>query len=231
MNFQVEVPKMKSKVLVFDVETTGLLPQKPRYSTAPIPITDYPHIIQLSFVLYDITDKNIIRSYDSYVKVDERVVISEYVSKLTGITKEMCNNGKDIMEVLHAFYQAYVECDVLVAHNMDFDEKMILIELERNRTQIIQSKPECMTVFNKVYEQVHGVERYCTMRKGTSLCNIMVDSKIAGKPATAKWPKLAELHIKLFNGETVEGLHNSMIDVLACLRCYVRMRHGITIRV
>ena len=28
------------------------------------------------------------------------------------------------------------------------------------------------------------------------------------------------------DGATVDGLHNSMIDVLACLRCYLKMRHN-----
>ena len=35
-----------------------------------------------------------------------------------------------------------------------------------------------------------------------------------------------ELYAKLFEGATVEGLHNSMVDVLTCLRCYLKMRHG-----
>ena len=46
-----------------------------------------------------------------------------------------------------------------------------------------------------------------------------------GRLPSKKWPKLCELYGKLFDGATVDGLHNSMIDVLACLRCYLKMRH------
>ena len=226
MNYQVDAPVRNRTALVFDVETTGLLPQKPRYSTAPIPISAYPHIIQLSFVLYDIINKNIIRSYDSYVKIGNDVVIGEFVSTLTGITNETCNSkGNDIVDVLRVFSRAYAECDVLVAHNIEFDEKLIMIETERNRPRLLKEGPECLTVFNKIHEQLRGIEQYCTMRKGITLCNIIVESKTPGKPPTAKWPKLSELYAKLFNNETVAGMHNSMVDVLACLRCYMQMRH------
>jgi hypothetical protein len=40
-----------------------------------------------------------------------------------------------------------------------------------------------------------------------------------------KWPKLSQLYFALF-GENPDGLHNSMMDVLVCLRCYLKMRHG-----
>ena len=46
MNFVVEAPKRKRTVLVFDVETTGILPKKDRLSTTPPPIEAYPHILQ-----------------------------------------------------------------------------------------------------------------------------------------------------------------------------------------
>ena len=230
MNTRSKVQQMassSSKVLVFDVETTGLLPQKPRYSTQQIPLSEYPHIIQLSFAVYDLNNNRLVRTYDSYVKIDATIEISEYVSKLTGITPDICNNsGNSITDVLKEFYMAYMECKAIVAHNMDFDEKMILVEMERNREQIIPLIPEYTTLFNKVREETSGIERYCTMRKGITLCNIMVESKMPGKPARAKWPKLAELYAKLFDGEIVDGMHNSMVDVMACLRCYLKMRHG-----
>ena len=230
MNTRSKVQQMvnSSKVLVFDVETTGLLPQKPRNSTQQIPLSEYPHIIQLSFAVYDLNNNRLVRTYDSYVKIDATIEINEYVSKLTGITRDICNNsGNRITDVLHEFYLAYMECNAIVAHNMDFDEKMILVELERHQEQMIQLIPDyTTTLFNKVREEAIGIERYCTMRKGITLCNIMVESKIPGKPARAKWPKLAELYAKLFDGEIVDGMHNSMVDVMACLRCYLKMRHG-----
>ena len=40
-----------------------------------------------------------------------------------------------------------------------------------------------------------------------------------------KKPKLIELYKHLFNNKEVDGLHNSMMDVLVCLQCYLKMRH------
>ena len=224
--------------LVFDVETTGLLPKR---SARGVSLAEYPHILQLSFVMYDLHENRICKTYDSYIRVGGEVVISEYVQNLTGISPSICvTTGKDIVEVLYNFYQAYIMCDVLVAHNMDFDEKMILVEMERNRIRIGEMFPEMLVVFNPVYEETRGLERFCTMRKGTTLCGLShsvsttTSDTVNGSSSTAdimvekkpKWPKLAELYAKLFDGTCPEGLHNSMNDVMATLRCYLKMRHN-----
>jgi DNA polymerase III epsilon subunit-like protein len=231
-NIQIYAPIRKRMILVFDVETTGLLPKKPRRKACEtsdnnaceneIPIESYPYIIQLSFVLYDLIESTPVIIYDSYIKIPEHVELSQYISDLTGITREICNKkGRDISDVLDKFYEAYMLAEVIVAHNMDFDEQMILIELQRNRKEIIEKLPYCFTIFSKIYEKLKGVQRYCTMRNGIELCAITVESK-----TTKKWPKLSELHQKLFD-EVPDGLHNSMVDVNACLKCYLKMRHGI----
>ena len=226
LSFSIQPPTYLRRFLVFDVETTGLLPYSRKGGVA-VPITEYPHILQLSFAIYDLSQKQVIRKYDAYVDVPDHVVISEFITNLTGITKEKCKReGRPIVEVLEQFYEAYMFCEGLVAHNMDFDEKMILVELERNREAVLAKAPYCFMTFNPMYEKVHGIERYCTMKKGTDICNILVESKTAGRPPSKKWPKLNELYGKLFEGATVDGLHNSMIDVLTCLRCYLKMRHG-----
>ena len=226
LSFSVPPPTYRRRFLVFDVETTGLLPNSRKGGVA-VPISAYPHILQLSFAIYDLSQKQVIRKYDAYVDVPDDAVISDFVANLTGITKEKCKReGRPIVEVLEQFYEAYMFCEGLVAHNMDFDEKMILVELERNREAVLAKAPYCFMIFNSMYEKVHGIERYCTMKKGTDICNIVVESKTAGRAPSKKWPKLAELYGKLFDGATVEGLHNSMIDVLTCLRCYLKMRHG-----
>tara|TARA_B100000902_G_scaffold18301_1_gene21923 strand:+ start:280 stop:1017 length:738 start_codon:yes stop_codon:yes gene_type:complete len=227
LSYSVPAPTYRRRYLVFDVEATGLLPKTRRNTTNAAPITEYPYILQLSFAIYDLSQKQIIRQYDSYIDVPDEVEITEFITGLTGATKELCKTkGRPIVEVLEQFYEAYMFCEGIVAHNMDYDEKMIMVEMERNRPAIMEKAPYCFMTFNPMYEQVHGIDRYCTMKKGTDLCNILVESKMPGRPPSKKWPKLCELYGKLFDGATVDGLHNSMIDVLACLRCYLKMRHG-----
>lgn len=253
MNYSIPAPIYRRRFLVFDVETTGLLPKITK-NTPPPTIDQYPHIIQLSFAVYDLYDRRIVQSYDSYVKTPKSVHISEFVSNLTGITNEICETqGRSIIRVLKQFYAAYRCCDGLVAHNMDFDEKMISIEIERNREEIMKRAPYCMTLFHPIYEKVNNIDRFCTMRRGTTMCNLTflksVETNNIGAAAEAanaaptkevsvsvsvsvskkrKFPKLAELFATLFESEKIPtNLHNSMVDVLVCLKCYLKMRHGI----
>jgi len=93
-----------------------------------------------------------------------------------------------------------------------------------------------------MYEKINNIDRYCTMRMSIKLCNIAfplshvqaVQAVQASSHSTTteqkprlKFPKLSELHQKLFGGEMPANLHNSMIDVEVCLRCYLKMRHNI----
>ena len=225
LTYSVPAPPLRTKFLVFDVETTGLLPRQSK--TTPTPISQYPHIIQLSFAVYDLSQRKVILEYDSYVRLEEDVVLPEKVVEITKITKAKCRDeGRDICVVLEKFYEAYMFCEGLVAHNIDFDEKMIQVELERNREKLMKSAPYCFMTFNTMYERVHGIDRYCTMKKGTDLCNIYHASP-DGKKDKKKWPSLKELYTHLNPTEPITGLHNSMVDVKACLRCYLKMRHNI----
>ena len=221
----INAPIRRRFVLAFDVETTGLIPKQSRGALSSIPITEYPYIIQFSFILYDIIDKQIVQMYDSYIKIPDLVQIPEKVVELTGIYKLTCQvRGRNIIDALTAFTEAYKSCDCVVAHNMDFDQEMIMIELERNRAEITSRAPQCFTLFNPLFERVQNIDKYCTMKKGTDLCNIVVSD--SGRPPRKKWPKLGELYACLFEGAEVKGLHNAIVDVKACLKCYLKMRHS-----
>jgi len=224
-NAPISLPQC-GKILVFDVETTGLLPKK-NFSPVPTPLTEYPHIIQLSFALYDIKQNCVVSQYDSYVKIDQTIDICDKIRDLTGITPTICEKqGRPIIEVLDEFNRAYKECDVLVAHNMDFDITMVQTEIKRNYESIIRSSsPNIITTFNHEYEETIGMVRYCTMKHSVDLCSIWVQPQDPKKKPWKKWATLAQLYAKLFDGGTVDGLHNSMVDVLTCLRCYLKMRY------
>ena len=64
---------------------------------------------------------------------------------------------------------------------------------------------------------------YCTMKESIDLCNIQMISKF-GKEYK-KFPKLSELHEKLF-GIIPKNLHNSLIDILITLRCFMKLKYN-----
>ena len=83
--------KPANKILVFDVETSGLLPKDVKMTTHTI--NEYPHILQFSYLLYDIKKNKIIKKSDNYIDVDSTVHISPKITELTGITREKCKKG------------------------------------------------------------------------------------------------------------------------------------------
>jgi len=67
-----------------------------------------------------------------------------------------------------------------------------------------------------------GIKEYCTMMNAIELCQIEATGR-NGK-TYYKYPKLHELHQYLFD-VMPNGTHDSMGDVLICLRCYGVMKH------
>jgi DNA polymerase III epsilon subunit-like protein len=208
--------------LIFDVETTGLLPK----TELDPPV----YITQLSFALYDLSNKELLKTYNAYIKIPEHVTISEKVTQITGIDREKLDaEGVDIIDVLVIFYDAYCEADIVVAHNLDFDSKVMEIEANRNYERLkienYESAPHIVWMFDSMYAKLTNIEMKCTMKMSKALCNI---ERVNSRGTYIKFPTLCELYEKLFHTKP-ENLHNSMIDVLVCLRCYLKLDHNIDI--
>jgi DNA polymerase III epsilon subunit-like protein len=186
--------------LIFDVETTGLLPKKKG--------DEMPHIIQLAYILYDTDRERILEVFNEYIKVPEGVIISPLITDLTGITQEMSEAGVPVEEALMLFYKAYTDADLLVAHNIVFDLTVI--------QSIASTKWRQLAV--ALNEKTKPI--YCTMDQGINRCRI---ERTNSRGVYLKQPKLVELYIHLFGGEPPKGLHNAFMDVLCCLRCFVKM--------
>jgi len=209
--------------LVFDVETTGLLP---KYNGAPL--SEFPNIIQFSFILYD-TDKLVIEKiYNKYIKTD--AVIDAKITEITGITREIVDSqGIHVCQALQEFFHAYMEADtILVGHNLEFDMKMVLAESARwGLNLIIDTFEEHCRMGNNDPKKLFDMSNpnfYCTMMHGIELCRL---ERTNSRGPYLKQPKLSELYQHIFETDAPEGLHNSLIDVFTCLRCYMDMGHQV----
>ena len=214
-------------ICVFDVETTGLLPKLSLYSTQKKSQEPLPYITQLSYALYHLESRQLIKTYNEYVRVPANVLISEKVSTLTGITREKLDeSGIDINTVLESFYDAYNRSDIAVAHNIEFDGRMIELETKRHfQLQLLLDSSNLSIFADQIYNdkvrakyKMTDIKSVCTMKTSVDLCNI---EKINSRGPYIKFPSLCELYEKLFN-ESPKNLHNSMVDVLVCLRCYLK---------
>ena len=211
MNNYIEKPNRR-RAMIFDVETTGLIPKNRD-------TTEMPHILQISFVIFDTQFWRVVKSVDLYINVAANIEISAKITELTGITREMCDAGETIQNAMREFCEEYMKCDIIVAHNIEFDREMIRIEIERLGQRDDDYKVY-NNVFNPEYEKSVNKDIYCTMKYGRNVCKIEQNGK---NGMYYKNPKLVELYEKLF-GMTPHGLHSSLIDTYICLRCFVKMR-------
>ena len=206
-------------ILVFDTETTGLIQKN-------APLEEFPYITQFSFMVYDVQNELIRSSFNTYIKLPHNVIISEFVSQLTGVTNEICDKqGIPITEALGIFYHTMNVCDCVVGHNIEFDIQMVNNEIVRNLHSLKQF-PDIKNMFDKYRLMKLGIQTDCTMRMTVESCSLYRTTENNKK--YKKFPKLVETYYHLFN-ETPENLHNSMVDTLVCLRCYLKIKFNIII--
>lgn len=212
------------KVLVFDTETTGLPGTK---IINPDTLNLWPHIVQFSYIIYDASINSIIEKSDSIVKLNDEIIISDESSKIHGITNEISKKkGIDIQRILNNFFCHLKKVDMLVGHNISFDINMLKVELLRiiYNDKIRSSE---RIIKNHKYN-LHYIINYknicCTLQESIELCDIKGVTKF-GKEYL-KFPKLLELHKKLFDSEP-NNLHNSFNDILVTLRCFMKLKYDI----
>ena len=182
--------------LFFDTETAGL----PRNYNAPTHhIMNWPRLVQLSWITTD-ADCNVLSQNDHIIYPDG-FTIPEETACLHGITTAIAKEkGEPLREVIDKFLKDFKAAKTIVGHNIDFDKNIVGAELIRLGLEDIMNSKESL----------------CTMKGSTEYC------KIPGSHGY-KWPKLQELHKKLF-GYEFEDAHNSMSDVTATLKCFKEMK-------
>ncbi len=206
----------RNKILVFDVETTGLLPKKND------PYGKFPYIIQLSFVIYDTKQRSIENAYNYYINPPADVQITPEITALTGITRQICEEkGSNFAEAIQTFYDCYCRCGYIVAHNNEFDITVIKHELSRHIENNNSIAFISFNLFNPEFEKNRNMISVCTMRYSIDMCNIWVPRPNNPDKLYKKFPSLRELYMHLFHKEPA-NLHNSLMDVCATLRCFLK---------
>ena len=182
--------------LIIDCETTGL----PRNWKAPVTDLDnWPRVIQLAWALYG-TSGEPIESVVRLVRPNGFVIPldAQRVHHIT--TEQALAEGKGLPEVLLEFSNAAAKSEIVVAHNIKFDERVISAEYLRLNLELPFAHKK----------------RICTMEQSSDFC------KIPGQYGF-KWPTLSQLHWKLFNSEYQEA-HDAGADVAACARCFFELK-------
>ncbi len=182
--------------LFFDTETTGL----PKNWKAPVTdLNNWPRLVQLAFLYYN--KEGIKLDGGNFIIKPEGYSISKESSNIHRITNERAiSEGVSLKSVLEIFQPYISQSEFLVAHNISFDEKIIGAEFLRINMD----------------SGLNGKKKICTMEKATNYC------KLEG-PYGYKWPKLSELHYKLFN-IVFEESHNAEVDIHATAKCFWELK-------
>ena len=182
--------------LFFDTETTGL----PKSWNTPVSdLNNWPRLVQIAWLQCDNYGKEITKQ--SYIIKPENFEIPQDAIKVHGISNEKANKfGIPLKNALNEFSNILKNSSLLVAHKMNFDEKVVGSELIRT----------------KIHNNLSSITKICTMQATTDFC------KISG-PYGYKWPTLMELHKKLFNS-TFDEAHDALSDVSACAKCFFELK-------
>ena len=193
-------------VIVFDTETTGL-PQG--WNTPPTESDKYPHIVQISYMLYDTNLDKTVACEDHIINLSASVDLPIESVRIHGITRaRMKSKGIPIEHALDDFEEALAEADLVVGHNVRFDKNMVLAEAHRCGRPLTFAKKD----------------EYCTMLNGVEECKIKKEGK-----SQFKYPNLSELYSHFF-GEMPRGVHDSMADVVYTLRCFLALNGRTDVR-
>lgn len=175
-------------------------PGVPNDWNAPVSdLNNWPRLVQLAYLVYD-AKGSLVMSKETVIKPDN-FLIPKAASDVHGITTDYAiKNGRDLSEVLADFETQCSQAEFLVAHNISFDSKIMGAEFLRKLSR----------------NPLSDHKQLCTMEASTDYCKIQGDFGY-------KWPKLSELHIKLF-GVDFDGAHDALADIEATARCFWELR-------
>lgn len=188
-------------VLIFDTETTGFLVKDldPTHS-------EQPDVVQLAALLYDGGGREV-AALSTLVQPSKPIAPGAF--KAHGISSEIASShGVTPLEAMTMFAGMLKNAKVIVAHNLEFDAKVMLAAWHRTfgedfRTALVDKRA------------------FCTMKAMTNIAKIM-----HARPRHAKdykWPKLSECVEFLF-GEKLLGAHDALVDARACARVYFEIQ-------
>lgn len=190
------------KLFVFDTETTGFVERE-------WPIEVQPYIVQFSGILLELQpDKTLkeVDRIDAFVKPP--ISIPFGASQVHGIyDKDVADKGL-IADQIDTFLSYLNSADMVVGHNIEYDESVINYELQRLGRR----------------GDYHPQKTLCTMKSTVDFC------ALPGRGIGFKFPKLNELYKKLF-GEYFEWAHSAIYDVEATVRALQKLLQMEVIRV
>ena len=181
------------RVLYFDTETTGLRPEGSWHDGILSP----GQICQLAYLVWE---DGVVRPFDHYFEVG---YIEPSATAVTGLTVEIVRDlaqGKVFCDYAESIAADFAAADVVVAHNLYFDESFMRAEMARLGMRFFL-----------------GDKGFCSMRSMTEVL------RLPGRHGPYKWPSLAEL--AAYYGVTDQDVADNMHELFGTEKAAHDARH------
>lgn len=195
-------------ILAYDTETTGLVRG-----------TDYtnpnnPYLAAVAMVLYDTDAHRIIASFNTAI-LPEGWTMPADAAAVNGLSDEYLTAvGIPARVAVPTILTIAAKAELLVAHNAEFDRKIIAAALWR---YLISEEPE--NTNHAVVEHWLNIPTFCTMKESKSVVGALT---VNGK---LKSPKLIEAY-KHFFGRELDRAHSANADTVAVLEIYLALQEN-----
>lgn len=204
------IDNFESYFIALDTETTGLPPKGKNLN----PEKDWPlwnscRMVEMAYEKRNVKTNEIIKK-ETFLVFPEDFVIPQSAINIHGITNEMAaKEGRPIETIFDILFRDITQSNnpTMVAHNMAFDENVLLAELYR-----LQARNPQSTKFSEYINNWKGLNKHCTMLVGT-------------EPG-GKWPKLNVLYLKYFPSLPEGSFHRAAYDANLCSDIYYKQITG-----
>lgn len=187
--------------LFIDTETTGFF-----HGRLPLDHDDQPHIVEIAMLM--IHDGQ--RVAQASLVVECPIEVPEQAFAIHGISQDITKAaGVRPIEAISLVEGLCRSADRIIAHNADFDRKMLEIALTRHGHPI---------------PWIDDQDRwFCTMKAAAPLCKMPLKSNQIRaefrKTGLFKMPRLGEA-LEILCGIKESNLHSALADVEACAKIY-----------
>ncbi len=160
-------------------------------------------LVQLAFIVTD-EQGNVHNTYENIAIPNDFDIQNAHIH---GITLEKAKaQGIPLLTIIEQFMDAIKQSDLLIAHHAEYHKKVIFNELK------------ALKLTKQYFSLVYHKPTYCTMQSSIEFCQI----KKKGKELL-KYPKLTELHTRLFDSE-LTGEKSALRDTEAVMKCYFALQ-------
>ena len=190
------------KICVFDTETTWFINKK------ETDLNKQPRIIQFAWIIWNFENWIFLEKERINILINPSIPIPFQSSNVHNIYDIDVKDALSIEYVIDNIIWHINNVDVIIWHNIEYDENMIKLELKRLNKEYLYSPKQVI----------------CTMKSSINYCALEWNWN------RFKYPKLWELHKKIFNKYFIWA-HDALTDVEATLKCFIELVNNWIIKV